>query len=152
MSRSSAWPVLFGLLTFPLTPGLHAAVGPPRPVRLDALGDPLPPAAVARLGTLRLVQGGPVTSLAFSRGGRCLFSSGADTPLRAWDTATGKEVLPPGLPPVGTGALALSPSGRLLAVACADSVIRVWDLDTNTLLRKVPTGNMLCPCLALTPD
>jgi WD40 repeat protein len=63
--------------------------------RTDDYGDPLPPGAVARLGTMRMrhvarnaVGGGCV---AFSPDGKTVVSGG-DVGLRAWDVATGKDL------------------------------------------------------------
>src|SRR4051794_23087809 len=67
-----------------------AAAPPARAPRLDLRGDPLPPAARARLGSLRLYAGASVRQLLFSQDGKVLFSL-ADS-LLAWDAATGKEL------------------------------------------------------------
>jgi hypothetical protein len=104
---------LAGTLALALAPRQPAA-GPGAPERhapkapADPLGDPLPPAAVARLGTLRLVHGGPVSSLAFA--GKVLFSAGEDSPLRAWDPATGRETDPPAGQPARARHVASSPT------------------------------------------
>ncbi|MBA4064191.1 MAG: hypothetical protein C0501_10845 [Isosphaera sp.] len=61
--------------------------------KLDRFGDPLPPGAVARYGTVRLRHGQAPVGLAFSPDGRVL-GSAADTPdgLRAWDPETGRQL------------------------------------------------------------
>jgi WD40 repeat protein len=60
----------------------------------DLYGDPLPPGAIARLGTTRLRHGGGwrLRDAAFSPDGKMLASFGGDRRLRVWDTANGKEL------------------------------------------------------------
>jgi WD40 repeat protein len=58
--------------------------------RTDALGDPLPPFALARLGTQRLWHGSQPTAIAFSPDDKIVASASGDICL--WDVATGKEL------------------------------------------------------------
>jgi RNA polymerase sigma factor (sigma-70 family) len=57
--------------------------------RRDPFGDPLPPEALARLGTIRFRHGGYIEGLAFGRDGRSLITTASDG-LRVWDAATGE--------------------------------------------------------------
>src|SRR5437870_3336261 len=56
--------------------------------KVDRHGDPLPPDALVRIGTIRLRQPHPQTL--FSADGKTLISAGADHTVRTWDVATGK--------------------------------------------------------------
>ncbi|MGH7221967.1 MAG: WD40 repeat domain-containing protein, partial [Gemmataceae bacterium] len=56
--------------------------------RTDLYGDPLPPGAVARLGTIRLRHAG--ADVAFSKNGKHLISCDNSGTVRVWDVATGK--------------------------------------------------------------
>lgn len=65
----------------------------PRPshkpaARVDRIGDPLPPGALLRLGTLRFQHPDVVQDMALSPDGKTLVTIGG--PLIAWDTATAK--------------------------------------------------------------
>jgi WD40 repeat protein len=95
--------------------------------RVDGLGDPLPPSAVARLGTTRLRHVG-LGGAAFSPDGKTLVTTAySDTPLRIWDAATGKPLLAPAVPPRSEQRLPVySPDGNLLATAQGDAIV-LWD-------------------------
>jgi WD40 repeat protein len=118
---------------------------------------PLPPRAVARLGTWRLWQVVPVSAVAFSPDGK-LVAAGDACPLPLpwghpdwgldrerrvclWDAATGKPigrvVLPDGGPVLQ---LAFSPDSKVLAAACGKAV-RVCDVATGgEMIRLWPRG------------
>jgi WD40 repeat protein len=100
-------------------------------VRRDLYGDPLPPGAIARMGTVRFVHGGVVYGLDISADGKTIASDNVYT-TAVWDAATGKE-----LRRFACARGALCPDGKTVAVAN-------WDSRT-ILLRDVATGRILHP-------
>jgi RNA polymerase sigma factor (sigma-70 family) len=62
-----------------------------KPAHVDAFGDPLPPDARARLGTVRLRPGGYAASITFSPDGKQIIT-GSWSDVTVWDTGSGKEV------------------------------------------------------------
>src|SRR5262249_44960287 len=94
--------LLFGSVATML--GWHAtADGPPtsapssgpddtRTSAVDRFGAPLPPGALARLGTVRWRHGARAWFAAFLPDGKQLLSVGADGIARLWNLATGQEV------------------------------------------------------------
>src|SRR5947209_9497188 len=62
-----------------------AQEGPPRK---DAFGDPLPPHALARIGSARLRHGHPIAALLFSPDGKYLLSADTNGGVRLWDRQT----------------------------------------------------------------
>jgi WD40 repeat protein len=115
---------------------LFAADKPPAPV--DAFGDPLPPGAIARMGTVRLRHGARVDTIAYSPDGKLLASGSVNGELRLWDATTGKLVRAFVSPTGGavTYAIAFSPDGELLASDCAGT-IRLWQVSTGKILRDL---------------
>jgi WD40 repeat protein len=99
------------------------------PVLTDFFGDPLPPGAVARLGTLRFRHRGEINSLAYSPDGKVLAASGRDGQIRFWDPNTGKELANLKDHTSTVCSLAFTSDGKTLASGSADETIRIWDLS-----------------------
>src|SRR5579862_3185915 len=59
---------------------------------VDRYGDPLPPHAIARLGTLRFRGTNMVLQAAVVPGGKQILGMGFGTTIVMWDAATGKEL------------------------------------------------------------
>jgi WD40 repeat protein len=92
MSRCALLVLALGL-SLSAPPGPVEAAGPPTPgPRLDRAGDPLPPRARARLGTLRWRALSPVTALAFSPDGKTVAGGCAQGTVHLWEAPSGREL------------------------------------------------------------
>ncbi|MCI0464994.1 MAG: WD40 repeat domain-containing protein [Gemmataceae bacterium] len=107
--------------------------------RLDRYGDPLPPGAVLRLGTVRLRHPGWPSSVVFARDGKTLFTAHEDGRVRAWDVATGKPLFNLRVAEGEVRALALAPDGKTLAAGGYEG-IGLWNLEKRRLLYQRKTG------------
>jgi RNA polymerase sigma factor (sigma-70 family) len=121
----------------------------------EAPRDPLPPDALARLGTVRLRHTGRVWSVAVTPDGKVAVSGGWDGTVRIWDVATGKELrrlfADPETKPWIFG-VAVSPDGKTLAATTHNRKIYFWDLATGRFLRQLPGHHEQTRSLAFTPD
>jgi len=117
--------------------------------RVDLYGDPLPPGAVARLGTVRLRAGAFGVAHVFTRDGKTLITAGGDDrSLRFWDVASGREMRRIDEKTHQLGALAISPDGRTLAHNGDGVCLR--DIETGRELQRVKALGAVS--LAFSPD
>jgi WD40 repeat protein len=138
--------VLFSL-TFLLILCEHAKpqAGPAKPVAsevpppdVDAFGDPLPPGASARLGSLRLWASKLITAMAFAPDGRNLATASEDGKVYVWESSTGKKLRQLQGPKGEIGAVVFSRDGKTLSAAArAGGTLWTWDTATGKELRKV---------------
>jgi RNA polymerase sigma factor (sigma-70 family) len=132
----------------PQGPGRATAAPPGRPESPDApppasqrpatearLEDPLPPGAVARLGTLRFRHGDHIHDIALSRDGKSIVSA-AGKVVHVWEMATGKERSRLTLDVV-VRCVAPSPVGKLLALGGEDGTVRLCDPETGREVRRL---------------
>lgn len=127
--------------------------------RTDLYGDPLPPGAVARLGTMRLRHAR--ADVVFSKDGKHLISCGCDGELRVWDVATGKllrrkQLFPTPRKPRENPLqqVGLSAHGAM-AAASNGGMVYLYDTDTGKEYRRfrLPDGSSSCDELLLfSPD
>jgi RNA polymerase sigma factor (sigma-70 family) len=111
----------------------------------DRYGDPLPPGALLRLGTVRFRHGLGVYSVAYSPDGRLIASTGGDGAVRLWDAATGRLVREVARRPQREATFAVfSPDGKLLALGGPqEGVGRVAPKPMPVFLYEVATGKLV---------
>jgi WD40 repeat protein len=141
-------PRLALVLMLLLSVGPAPAAAPP--LRCDRDGDPLPPGAVARIGTVRWRHPG-IAALAFGPRGKTLVSVGSGE-LRVWDMASGRVLRRLRTGPDNTLSAALSRDGKVVAVADARRTILLFDMHTGRLLRRLQAPWGPIASLAFSPD
>lgn len=142
-------PILAAVFIAFLAAGRGAGSGPPL---TDSHGDPLPPHAIARMGTARLRHGLFISSIAFAPDGKSLAVK-ADERVSIWDLATGKKSLElTGESGPSAGApVTFSPDGRLVAFGDGKQTLLLCRASTGKVLRKFSNRGS-CTSLAFSPD
>src|SRR5579883_301079 len=116
-----------------------------QPPKTDLFGDPLPPGALVRLGTVRLRQSYP--QVAFSPDGKTLLSVRPNHPLRTWDLGTGKplrEKQLEGPQDLALSNLAFAPDGKaLVGWEYKHNSLCVYEMPTGKQLRSISVGSKL---------
>jgi WD40 repeat protein len=118
--------------------GAEAAHG--QPAATDFHRDPLPPGAVARLGTVRFRHPTSVVFASFLPDGKSVLSVSEDGILCVWEFPSGKEShrLETLAGPKATVVSAtLSPNGKHLVASGDDGLMRIWDWADARELGKV---------------
>ena len=129
----------------------------------DLHGDPMPPGAIVRLGTIRFRHRGfRGTGLAFSRNGKMLVAGGEGNVLRAWEAATGRLLHEIPFGEFNLSGMALCPDDKHAAVGGytakkdnqpATYGIRFVEIATGKVQRTLSRkGGMDFCALAFTPD
>lgn len=108
-----------------------------KPVRQFVAVDSYP------VSRIRFLDDGPrhrVTALAFTPDGRLLLSGGSDAAVRAWEVATGKEVLRLNGHEGDVNHVAAGPDGRTAFSAAGDSLAYLWELRALPAEKKPAEG------------
>jgi RNA polymerase sigma factor (sigma-70 family) len=129
----------------------------PRQTLTDYYGDPLPPGALARLGTVQFrhpFAHVAFAHVAFSADGETLLSAGKDWTVRSWNKSTAKQVQLRHLGRSGTDPFeeaVLAPGGKKLAVFGKETVY-LYETVTGQELRRIAVGPASHERLAFSPD
>jgi WD40 repeat protein len=120
-----------------------------KPPRTDRYGDPLPPGAVARLGTIRLRHAD--ADVVFSKNGKQLISGGSDGEVRFWDAANGTLVrrIPLACGSRRYSRVILSPDG---STAAAVDGIRLYLHDATTGIERGQVDIAARPLVKFSPE
>jgi len=111
-------------------------------------------AAAGRPGIIAVLtsDGGAVTSVAFSPGGRTLATGNADGTTRLWDMASHQQIAVLTGPAGPVDSVEFSPGGRTLATGNADGTARLWDMASHRQIATLtgPAGPV--SSVAFSPD
>jgi WD40 repeat protein len=113
-------------------------------VQVDRHGDPLPPGALERFGTIRLRHSDEVTSVAWSRDGKFIASlCRSQQFVTVWDPLTGKEVTRLRSHNSRIRGVSFSPDGKWLVSWGDDRIVSLQEMAT---LGKAESKPRQIPC------
>jgi RNA polymerase sigma factor (sigma-70 family) len=106
--------------------------------RTDRYGDPLPPGALVRMGTVRFRHRDCLGNVAFSPDGKILAAGGYTGAILLYDAATGRKLHELRARTINFPAFAFAPDGKTLACV-GTKTIQIWDTATGKELRRFLT-------------
>jgi hypothetical protein len=138
----------------------------------DVFGDPLPPGAVARCGTVRWRHGNMTSFVAFLSDGKSVLSADYGQVIHIWEYPSGKELrrFGPGVTsdpkvmarigfgPQGFGApVSLSPDGKMLVCHFDFGDLSVYDVASGKIAAKLSQndqrgGDGIITSATISPD
>ena len=119
----------------------------------DAVGDPLPPNAVARIGTTRLRHAEYVSSLAFSPDGKRISSATMWFDTAVWDAGTGQSLAFRSSPREERPFRAtVSPDASLLAGRLGNGDLGVQQALDGKIVHRFPGKKEMCEGLVFSRD
>ncbi len=139
----------------------HKVAAPESPPKLDLYGDPLPPGATMRFGTIRHRQEAPIFRIAFTRDDKFVVTDGDDGQLRVWDGHDGKFIRRIAVGIEALSDFALPSDGKTVATTGLNLVdgeglvrqVVFNDLETGReVSRATWVENFTLPKVALDPD
>jgi WD40 repeat protein len=123
------------------------------PTLRDQHGDPLPPGALGRLGTIRFRHAYEITALAFAPDGHRLASASGDGTACVWDFPSGKELVRfKDAKQATIATIAFAPDGNAVATGHADRTVRLWDATTGKEIRAFPGHEDRVDAVVFSPD
>src|SRR6202162_1129192 len=141
-----------------------AAEGHKKPARLAHYGDPLPPGAVARLGSTRFLLPDSVRALTFSRDGKTLASASHHV-VMLWDRKTGQTLRQFHVEKFDVRAITFTDAGQILVLGGGhvdawpgsktnetDTAAYLFDPQTGRESRPFAGNSLEVLCGALAPD
>ncbi len=129
------------------------------PARADLFGDPLPPGALVRMGTIHFRHGNYISQLEYAPDGKTLVACSFND-VCAWDAATGRPVHRLSGFTFGSCPFALSPDRSTVAATTLEGRVQLWDLASGKQLRswelpgvkELPENQRWVPCIVHAPD
>ena len=103
--------------------------------RADLYGDPLPPGALLRMGTVRFRNRDILLNIAYSPDGKLLAAAGYNGAILLYDAATGTKRRRFQGDPHAIAALAFAPDSKTLA-STGSRAIQIWDIAAGKELRR----------------
>jgi WD40 repeat protein len=124
-----------------MKPGLllTVALAATQPAAVDLHGDPLPPGAVARLGTVRFRAPADIRGLAFSPDGKRL-AARVPSGMQMWDAGTGKPLWFTGGLQYQSGTLTFTGDGKDVVASHKNGWLVALDAPTGNLVRRLDVG------------
>ncbi|TMQ32024.1 MAG: hypothetical protein E6K70_20845 [Planctomycetota bacterium] len=121
-------------------------------VRTDTYGDPLPPGAIARLGSTRLRHAW-LSDATFAPDGKAVLTAGRDGRVRAWSVATADLLWAKKLEGSdGLGLTAISPDGRSVTAVRGQQLL-VFEVRSGKEVARLPHKEVFpLPYLVFSPD